>query len=288
MPSFLERLAQSTLRRLIRKGIDEILGKKWSKEETPPPAPLPEPEGPKTHPWRLCPIGQHWVVDHDLKVPPSAKGPGYVTLRRGSCHKNPSQKDVYTAQEFREIAHRYFENLRNDPDAMPFPDELGFANVGNIYDLNIAGWTKFWNETLKSERPLTPDFVKALIASETSFLVLPDTPSKIGLARGPIQITEATRKILQNSKGELSGHLIELTIEESRETDPNIAAGIRWLYHKRHLLERRIKREASWEEAAAEYKGIFRDIGKDERTDNIMNKLANFHKKLKDGRRNKK
>lgn len=88
-----------------------------------------------------------------------------------------------------------------------------------------------------------------------------------------------------NSKGELSGHLIELTVEESRETDPNIAAGIRWLYHKRYLLEHRIKREVSWEEAAAEYKGVFRDIGKDERTDDVMKKLADFHKRLKNKRK---
>ena len=36
--------------------------------------------------------------------------------------------------------------------------------------------------------------------------------------------------------------------------------------HKRYLLEHRIKRKASWEEAAAEYKGIFPDIGKDKKT----------------------
>lgn len=252
MPSFLERLARSTLRQLIREGIDKILDKGKQKTPPSPTPPPPEPVAPKTHPWRLCPVGEHWVVEHDLSVPISSKGPGYTTLRHGHCRTNAGRKEAYTAQEFHEIAHRYFVALRNDSEAMPVPDDLGFKNVGNIYDLSIAGWTKFWNETLKLERPLTPDFVKALIATETSFRVHPDTPSNAGLARGPIQITEETRKILQNPKGELSNHLIELTVEESRETDPNIAAGIRWLYHKRNLLEHRIKREASWEEVAAE------------------------------------
>ena len=284
MPSFFERLAQSTLRQLIRKGIEKVLSKKNPKESAPSSTPSIEPQAPKTHPWRLCPVGEHWVVEHDLSIPASSQGPGYTTLRHGHCRKNPGGKEVYTAQEFREIAHHYFGRLRNDLEAMPVSDDLGYANVGNIYDLSIAGWTKFWNETLKPERPLTPDFVKALIATETSFLILPDTPSKSGAARGLIQITEATRKILQDPKGELSNHLIELTVEESRETDPNIAAGIRWLYYKRYLLEHRIKREASWEEAAAEYKGIFRDIGKDKETDDIMKKLAGLHKRLKDKR----
>ncbi len=286
MSSFLERLAQFTLRRMIREGIDTILGKRKSKKPSPS-APPSELEGSKTHRWRLCPVGEHWVVDHELSVPESAKGPGYKTPRHGHCRRNSGGKEVYTAQELREIAHRYFESLRGDPEVMPVPDSLGFDN-GNIYDTSIAGWTEFWNETLKPERPLTPDFVKALIATETGFRIYPDTPSKIGRARGPIQITEATRKILQNPKGELSDHLIELTVEESRGTDPNIAAGIRWLYHKRGLLERRIKRNASWEEAAAEYKGTFRQIGKDKVTDRIQRELKEFHRQLQKKRQGTK
>jgi hypothetical protein len=286
--SFFERLAKSTLKRVIKEAIDKAFqaGKKKSTKQPPAPnsPPTPEPETSKTHPWRLCPVGQHWVVDHELNVAPSSKGPGYVTLRHGHCRRNSGKKELYTAQEFREIAHRYFAELKKDPEAMPAPDNLGFPH-GNDYDLSIAGWTKFWNETLKPERPVTPDFIKVLISTESSFEILPDTPSNIGPARGLIQITEATRKILQDPKGELRDHLIALTAEESRETEPNIAAGIRWLYHKRFLLEHRLKRKVSWEEAAAEYKGIFGDIGKDKKTDEIMDHLNTRHKRLTDLRK---
>ena len=292
MSSFFERLANSTLRKLINEALNKIFTKKTKEEKIPAPTPRSEPEGPKTHPWRLCSAGEHWVIEHGLSVPASSKGPASKTLRNGHCRTNSGTREVYTAQEFREIAHQHFESLRNDPEAMPAPDMLGFNDSdhnGNRYDLSIAGWVKFWNETLNPERPVTPDFIKALIATETGFRICPDTSSGDGLARGPLQITETTRKILHHDPGkELRDHLIELSIEESRETEPNVAAGVRWLYHKRQLLERRIGREASWEEAAAEYKGIFSQIGKNKKTDKIMKTLLEFHCQLKNKRRDRR
>ncbi len=109
---------------------------------------------------------------------------------------------------------------------------------------------------------------------------------KIASARGLIQITENTRKILRDDPGkELRNHFIEMTAEQSREPEINIAAGVRWLYHKRRLLKSRIKREVTWEEVGAEYKGIFNDIGKNERTDRIMKDLKEFHRRLREQRK---
>ena len=288
MPSIFERIAKSTLNRVIKEGIDRALDKLFGNKKNTPKAEKPiKSNVVKTHPWRLCPAGEHWVVEHELTVPANSKGPAYKTTRITECRSNPGKAEFYNALEFQEIARLHFEDLRNDPEAMPIPDTLGFPN-GNDYDLSIAGWTKFWNETLKPEHPVTPDFIKVLISTESSFEVLPDTSSKVGPARGLIQITEPTRKILQNPKGELRDHLISLTPEESRETEPNIAAGIRWLYHKRELLKHRLKRKVSWEEAGAEYKGIFSDIGKDKKTDDIMLKMNERHNKLLAQRKNRK
>jgi len=288
MTFFFKRISKSTFKGFLKKSAIKILdsflhNKKVSKLEKD----SPEIEIIKTHPWRLCPIQEHWVVEHEMSIPPSSKGPGYKTLRKGHCRKNKNKKELYTAHELREIAHHHFEKLKNDPDLMPIPDTLDYPD-GNKYDLSIAGWTKFWNETLNPDRPVTPDFIKVLISTESSFKVPPDTSSKIGPTRGLIQITEQTRKILQNPKGELRDHLIELTEEESREIEPNIAAGIRWLYHKRDLLEHRIKRKSTWEEAGAEYKGIFSDIGKDEKTDVIMKSMRERSERLKVQRDRKK
>lgn len=165
-----------------------------------------------------------------------------------------------------------------------FRDSLDFPN-GNSYDHLIAGWTKFWNEILNPKVPLSPDFVKALIATESGFRISRDTNSKDGAARGLIQLTENTRKILQNQKGELQNHFIALSVEESREPTTNVAAGIRWLHHKKKLAEHRLKREITWEEASAEYKGILSQIGKNETADGIMKKLREYHERLRSQRK---
>ncbi|HXH76809.1 MAG TPA: transglycosylase SLT domain-containing protein [Bacteriovoracaceae bacterium] len=289
MPSFFEKLAKSTLKALIKEGIDKFFqNSKNVKKEAKKPLPKSKEstaDSLKNHPWRLCSVGEHWVRTHPLTVPASGKGPARETVRQGHCHSNPKGKsEFYTSDELREIAEIHFKTLVSDSEAMPIPDSMDYPN-GNKYDLLIAGWTKFWNEILKPEDPPTPDFIKALIATESSFNLVKDQKSSDGFARGLIQVTDSTRKILQNLKGELRNHHIELTVEESRDPVTNIAAGIRWLHHKKFLAENRLKRKITWEEAAAEYKGIFNDIGKDRKTDNIMKELKGLHQRLKDIRR---
>lgn len=243
MLSPFERIAKSILGRIVTKGIDRIL--KGTRRDESPPAERRQQESPKNHPWRLCPLGESWVRTHPLTVPASSKKPKHSTVRNGHCRENPGGREVYTASEFREIAAHYFHGLANDPNTMPIPDALDFPS-GNKYDLLIAGWTKFWNEILKPDRPLTPDFVKALIATESSFEVHSSKNSKEGTARGLIQVTEKTRRILQkDSSKELRDHLIDMTAEEAQEPEINIAAGIRWLHHKRNLLKKRLKREVT-------------------------------------------
>jgi hypothetical protein len=289
MPSFFEKLAKSTLKALIKEGINKVFQKsKNRKEEARKSTPVSNESATdslKNHPWRLCPMGEHWVKTHPLTVPASGKGPTRKTVRQGHCQLNPKRKsEFYTSDELKEIAEIHFKTLMSDPEAMPIPDSLSFPN-GNKYDLLIAGWTKFWNEILKPEDPPTPDFIKALIATESSFNLVKDQKSSDGLARGLIQVTDSTRKILQNLKGELRNHHIELNVEESRDPVTNIAAGIRWLHHKKFLAEDRLKRKVTWEEASAEYKGILNDIGKDAKTDDIMKKLKRHHQRLKDLRK---
>jgi hypothetical protein len=137
----------------------------------------------KSHPWRICPIGEHWVNRHPKKLKT-----GKVTDHDGHCRKNKKSKgDFYHADELILIAQTHFDSLSSDPHVMPIPHSLKFPN-GNKYDLLIAGWTKFWNDVLNPEEPLSPDLVKALIATESSFRIPKDQSSKDGRARGLIQI----------------------------------------------------------------------------------------------------
>lgn len=281
-----EKIITTVLKRILKRTFNLVFGPK-SKEAEAEKESRPQKHGgetKKSHPWRLCPLGHHWVRTYPLTVPATETRPERITTRRGHCRINTSNTEFYVADELREIAEQYFGALADGPQAMPVPDALGFPN-GNEYDLLIAGWTKFWNEVLEPKDPLTPDFVKALIATESGFLLPPDQRSRDGAARGLIQVTENTRKILQNPKGELRDHHIELTPDESREPTTNVAAGIRWLHHKKRLAEHRLKRTVTWEEAGAEYKGIFSQLGRVKRTDKIMADLWKYHKRLKDQRK---
>ncbi|MBI4402987.1 MAG: transglycosylase SLT domain-containing protein [Deltaproteobacteria bacterium] len=202
------------------------------------------------HPWRLCPAGRHWVREHPFRVPASKKNPDGITSRRGHCADNPSHRDHLYKHEMQEIAQQYFHNLSSQPKH----DNLGCKN-GNDYDDLIAGWTQYWNETLKPDIPLDPDLVKALIRSESSFN--PKAKNRAGkhdFARGLMQVTDRTRKILADEKGELGDRLITLTDKDAYDPNLNIAAGIRWLFHKRQLASTKLKRQATWEEAVENYK----------------------------------
>ncbi|MBI2606086.1 MAG: transglycosylase SLT domain-containing protein [Deltaproteobacteria bacterium] len=235
---------------------------------TPPTKPV--------HPWRVCPYGEHQVVTHPLHVPPSKKNPDGVTTRHWHCAKNPSRKDQLYPGEIEEIANQNFSKLKNKPCPLP----LKFGGNGSNFDDFIAGWTQYWNDIFKPSEPLDPNFVKALIASESSF-----NPKKIAdpqnsnSARGLTQITNKTRKILDNRKGELKDHYITVTKEELNDPNTNICAGIRWLFQKKDLTTSKLGHEASWLETIYNYKGASK--APPERAEEIMRRFNGYYEDYK-------
>ncbi len=154
-----------------------------------------------------------------------------------------------------EIVEKHFADLTDGPkdDALDNDD-------GNKFDTLIRGWTKYWNETLSSEDPLDPNLVKALIATESSFNPKRTNRLKgVNRAIGLMQVTNGTRKILADENGELKDRLVNLTENDAFEPNLNIAAGVRWLYQKKKLASVKLQREATWEEAVAEYKSYLKD-----------------------------
>lgn len=235
------------------------------------------------HPWRLCPVGEHWVLTHPRRL---AKKAG-TTEVDGHCRKNPSRKDRMRSEEIRAIARRFFG--RDLDQAMPSPDTLDYPhNKGNPYDRLIAGWTRYWNEVLSPDDPLDPDLVKALIGSESSFNAKPRTRNAqaAGKARGLLQITDQALKILKNDKGELKDHLIELTRADLDNPETQICAGIRWLFHKKRLASGRLEREATWDEAVADYKGYLNALRKkDPKAEKGMLPFQRDFERLKKGKK---
>ncbi|MBC7690317.1 MAG: transglycosylase SLT domain-containing protein [Methylotenera sp.] len=209
------------------------------------------------HPWRVCPYGEHQVISHPRHNPPSKTHPeGSTSNVRWHCARNPTGKDQLYADEIREIAAQHFSGLKNKP----CPLSLGFPN-GSKYDDLISGWVQYWNEVLKPDQPLDPNLVKALIASESNFY-----PEKLNnkkdsnSARGLMQITNETRKLL-DAETELKDHFVTATQEDLNDPGVNICAGVRWLFRKREIASTvRLKRPATWLEAAEEYKGDLKGL----------------------------
>jgi hypothetical protein len=168
---------------------------------------------------------------------------------------NPSHRDQLYRDEMHEITDKYFSGLKGSP----INDNLDYDN-GNKYDALIRGWTKYWNETLEDEEPLDPNLVKALIATESSF-----NPKKTNRVKGKhqaiglMQVTNETRKILANEKGELKDRLVNVTDKDAFDPTLNIAAGTRWLFQKKRLASIKLKRRATWEEGVAEYKSYLKE-----------------------------
>jgi len=231
------------------------------------------------HRWRLCPEGQYWRSKHIQ--PTYTKGDGTVVHRHpvsAGCCDNPSKKDQIYSEELERIAKKYFESL----DGPPVNYDLDFPN-GNLFDTFIRGWTRFWNEVMRPVTPLDPNFVKALIATESGFRANINTKdsAKNGYARGLMQVLDSSLKILGDKRGELEDHFVHVNQKDIHEPNLNIAAGIRWLFEKKRLASSKLNREASWEEAVANYKGILRRLINDpDHPPKSIRDLRDYYKRL--------
>lgn len=219
MKNFFEKLLKQTLARTTKTLVKKVI--KRIEKKTPEQTDTKEKI--KPHPWRQCSVGEHWVVAHQMKVPISNKNPNGFTIRKEHCALNP--------------------------------DSLGFEE-GNKYDHFIGGWTKYWNDVFEPTVPLDPNLVKALIGSESGFTANPKLQNAgvAGKARGLIQLTDQAVKTLSVPNNEIKDHYVKISLQDTEEPNRSIAAGIRWLFHKKRLASGKLGREATWEEAIAEYK----------------------------------
>lgn len=242
----------------------------------------------KIHPWRPCPIGQHYVKTHTVHYPPSKKHPkGHSALRLAHCAKNPSRKSIKTKDilTFSDIEYVTTQILAQYINYDKLNTISGFPD-SEKYDSLIIGWVQSWNDIFKPTEPLDPNLIKALMASESGFRKNPPLVSagkKEGYARGLLQITDGTLKTLKNSNGELTDYLLQPNTKQLLEPSANICAGVRWLFQKRKLAISRLRREVSWIESVAEYKSYLRDIiSKKNLNPKGMQKLMEYYPQTQD------
>ena len=202
------------------------------------------------HPWRPCPLGQHWVHEHPRKRV-SSKGKPFNQEVSGHCQKNPSRLDHLYFGDIQETAARHFAKFKNESIGK-LPE---FKTNGTLFDEFIKGWTLYWNDVLEPTVQLDAKLVKALVASESGF-----DPAKWNKRRGQnaahglMQVTNATVRNLKSSK-ELKNHFVNLSVSDMTDPNANICAGIRWLFRKKQLLEKKSKKMVDWRDAVREYKG---------------------------------
>ena len=208
----------------------------------------------KIHPWRICPIGKHFVKKHIVHISPSKKHPdGKVIEKHAYCAINPSKKDILSFDETQAMTEKYFHQLSGPPKAGVLN---GYANADK-FDAEIRGWTQYWNDIFSFPNPLPADLVKALIASESSFHPETDIPSGQGdgRARGLMQVTDYTMSILGNHHGELSNYLICFDHPKLLNPTANICVGIRWLFRCMIIAKSKLGDATTWVDAAIQYKG---------------------------------
>ena len=219
------------------------------------------------HPWRICPMGEHWVKEFPRKIKNG------TTSVEGHCRNNPKSKNVIGSDEILKISNIHFENLK----ILPSTNNLQFPK-GNDYDLIIAGWCQYWNETLKPEIELNPNIVKVLIATESGFNPEPKV-TKDHKAIGIMQLMPETIKYLSPSGKELKDHFLIINLEEAKNPITNIASGIRWLFRKYELTKLKLKRPPTWDEVLLDYKGVLTDKSKN--ANKIRNTIEKYLKEIK-------
>lgn len=133
-----------------------------------------------------------------MHIEPSKSHPDGKTTRQYHCAFNKNRKDILVPLEMELIAEEYFQSLTGAPKA----DDLGYKN-GNAYDHLIRGWTRYWNEVIMPATPLDPDWVKALIATESAFNPKAGIQPKRKKAKGLMQLFPETTEALRNERGEL-------------------------------------------------------------------------------------
>ncbi len=211
----------------------------------------------KTHPWRICPLGKHFVNSHPEHIPPSKEYPkGHTIIRKAHCADNPSHKDLLSIDEIHAMSETHFSSLSGPPRAGVLTE---FHKADN-FDVLIRGWVRYWNDIFHLKDPLNPNLVKALMATESSFDEKAENKIKNIHARGLLQITGQTWNILKDHHGELSNYLIDISEHDLFDPSANICSGIRWLFRKKITASSKLHREATWEEAIIDYKCYSDDV----------------------------
>ena len=192
------------------------------------------------------------VRQHSMHVPVSKKNPTGITIREK--HIRNLKGTYLDSSEIENIFKNYDKKLITYPTKkalnQPNSDE---------FDDTIAVWCDYFNKKFNTNPPLEPNLIKALIASESDFVMNPKNPKATGIT----QITNETLNVLQDPDGEVNDFIFKnIRKKDLKNPDIAIPMAIRWLSRKKRLAEGKLGRTASAEEIILEYKGLLKSNSK--------------------------
>ena len=208
------------------------------------------------------------VREHRMRVPVSEKNPTGITIR--DKHTRRLKGTYLDLTEIEDIYKKY------DKKNIVYPAKNKLVQPNSDkYDEIIAVWCDYFNKKFGTNPPLEPNVVKALIASESDFVLDP----KNSKATGITQITPETLKVLLDPNGEVKEFIFkDIRKKDLKNPDIAIPMAVRWLSRKKRLAEGKLGRPVTAEEIILEYKGMLKS--KTKLKDNALEKFRKEYDKL--------
>jgi len=172
-----------------------------------------------------CEPGYHFVKEH-LRVGNSGKR----HIVSAHCRKNSKSKKKFL---YKSNLDYLYQKLKGRYKYKRLNKIKGYPQDKGQYDDLIQFWLNYWKEQGLINEDIDPLLVKAIIAVESSFRERVITKMPGSSATGLMQLLVTTMEILAQKRGkEIGRAMIEISQEEAREANVNVAAGTRWLIYK--------------------------------------------------------
>lgn len=172
-----------------------------------------------------CRPGYHHVKQH---YHVSKNGTSHIV--EDHCRKNPKSKEKML---YRSNLDYIYDQYKNNYKYKKLNKIKGYPQDKGHYDELIQFWLKYWKGKGLINDDVDPLLVKSIIACESSFResIITDMPGST--ATGLMQIVKKTMRILARKLGnEIRKENIDITQDEAKVANINIAAGTRWLIYK--------------------------------------------------------
>lgn len=174
-----------------------------------------------------CKPESHFVKEH-LRISISISGARHTV--NAHCRKKPKAKKGFL---YKSNLDYIYEHLKSNYKYKKLKKIKGYKQDKGQYDELVQFWPKYWKDAGLINEDVDPLLIKAIIATESSFQERVITKLPNSSATGLMQIVKKTMRILAKKLGkEVRSANIDITQEEAKEANTNIAAGTRWLIYK--------------------------------------------------------